>query len=178
MTFKGKVNTANIHSQFIKHHGDNVCSEQRAWRVNRVSFLLANCEGLRTFYVAQPPMKSFSHLKTHVWIAWKSTFPSNKLLLKYCNNCLEKQFIKPCALDFSGLVYLDLSYPKLSYKMGFFFHSEPKPRRHLCPQPFQYIPSAYFPKSRAIWNLQCWLLYIPLSHVAFLNVTFLELQFL
>lgn len=40
LTFKGKADAANVYSRLIKHHGENVCREQRARGFARVSLLL------------------------------------------------------------------------------------------------------------------------------------------
>lgn len=123
---------------------------------------------LRTLYVAQPALKSFFHSKHMLELLRRACSRTITCCLNVVIIVLKNSSLNLVHLIFQPSVYLDVSYHRLSHKMGFFFHSESKPRRHLCPQPFQYIPSAYFSTLRAIWNSQCWLLYIPLSHVIYL----------
>lgn len=60
LTFKGKASTANVYSRLTKHHGENVCREQRAAGVAGVSLLLLQATAV-LLYAARPPSNGFSH---------------------------------------------------------------------------------------------------------------------
>lgn len=90
-------------------------------------------EDLRTLSIIQPPLKSFAHSKT-LLNQLKSTLSDNNLLLKYYNNCSDKQFIKPVFSTFQPFDPPGI-FPnsRLSYKMGFFFHSGTQAKKTSVP---------------------------------------------
>ena len=96
----------------------------------------------KTLHVVRPPLKSFPHSEHKLESIRRARFPIITCRL---------DIVKSSSWNLRTWLYsprvncLDLSYPRLDYKMSFFLHPEPQPRRHLYPQPFQYLPSAISP---------------------------------
>lgn len=97
----------------------------------------------------------------------KSTFPNKDLLHRHCNNCHKKAVHGTSCTWLSSPCVSGSIPPQTQLQKGVLLPLWTQAKKTSVPSAFPIYPICYFPKSRAIWNLHCWLLYIPFIVLVF-----------